>query len=432
MLVIRVVILLLFMLGFSYVIFNQGWIVTPFVLGAFMLLSVLELIHYLFRLQRKLAYAFHQYQFENQLVLKTHFPTVFEALAKIIHVKRSESSALRQNEALLDSVFKNLPQALVITNERDEILFQTDYVNQRFAWNLGSHLKDVNLQGADLYSAFQLVGENNTQLFEAHDYNFSFPFDFILEKKEITVKEERYFLYHFQFDKAQSHEFEAWSNFAKVVAHEIRNGISPIKSLANSLQDEVEEFENESLQDDFSSALSVIENRCDSLLEFTDKYRKLVRITPPVKDYFSLQDLLLKIEKLNAAKLKGVELTKRGNLEEVVLFGDEKQMMHVFENLLLNSLQAFERNKIQNPKIIIELNDLKSDVLILFTDNGGGIKVDQLSHIFLPFYTTQEEGSGIGLSVSRQILAKHKANIHVVKEQPPLTTFSIRFPKGRI
>ncbi|MDX1447102.1 HAMP domain-containing sensor histidine kinase, partial [Lishizhenia sp.] len=188
---------------------------------------------------------------------------------------------------------------------------------------------------------------------------------------------------------------------------------------------------NDEVRNDFKSALSVIENRCDSLLEFTDKYRKLVRITTPQKDYFSLASLFEKLERLNAKQLEGVDYRREGDFEDFVLFGDEKQLMHVFENLLFNSLQAFDRNKVRYPKLRVELSEMKSEFLILFKDNGGGIPEEALPYIFLPFYTTQEEGSGIGLSVARQILAKHKGQINWVREKAPFTTFSIRIPKGR-
>lgn len=423
--------LLVLMVSFSFVLWSKEWVVTPFVLGGFILLSILELIRFLFRFQKKLSNTLHQYKYENEVPIRSDFPEVFEALKEIMEIRWNQDAVLEDNLVLFQSLVALQAQAVLICNRNGEVVFQSDAVSELLSYKVVSNFSELEGYSLKVYSTLKSMESNDQVVLEAKEFEFIFPKDIKVEMTKLLIRRQEFKVFHFSLEQANAQEFEAWANFAKVVAHEIRNGISPVKSLSNSLQDDLDVIGDENIRSDFKSALTIIENRCDNLLEFTEKYRKLVRITAPQKAYFSLNVLLEKLERLNLKSLENIDLHKIGFEYEIMLFGDEKQLMHVFENLLLNSLQAFERNEIVQPELSIEIKDQKSDVLVFMRDNGGGISEEDLPHIFLPFYTTQEEGSGIGLSVAQQILAKHKGQIHWVKEEQPFTTFCVRIPKGR-
>jgi two-component system nitrogen regulation sensor histidine kinase NtrY len=230
-------------------------------------------------------------------------------------------------------------------------------------------------------------------------------------------------------------EMISWQNLIRVLTHEIMNSITPIASLASTAQGllkdnqecEVPESMNEII-DDVRNAVNTIEKRSNGLLNFIENYRKLTRIPKPdfkvthIKDLFDRVEYLLKDQFEQGA----IKFKKRIDPESLTITADPALIEQVLINLCKNSMEAV--NGLVNPKIKLKAGtDGRGNPVIKVSDNGKGIPEAVVEKIFIPFFTTKPQGSGIGLSLSRQIIRLHKATIGVTSKPNEQTVFKLRF-----
>ena len=211
-------------------------------------------------------------------------------------------------------------------------------------------------------------------------------------------------------------EVESWTRLIRVLTHEIMNTVSPISSLSEALKDAPESAMREGL--DTISASS------KGLIEFVQSYRDLTRIQKPVKKALLLKDLVgrvLTLEKEFAAA-SGAELSYTEKNEDILLYADENQISRILINLVRNAVQA-GATKVD---IVSEI-DKDESVNVYVSNNGPAISEEAQSQIFVPFYTTKQEGSGIGLSVSRQIMRLHGGGLRLLRSDADATTFLLTF-----
>lgn len=232
-------------------------------------------------------------------------------------------------------------------------------------------------------------------------------------------------------------EIEAWQKLIRVLTHEIMNSITPISSLASTMTDLIgEDFsglssDSESYQetlDDLRQAIKTIQKRSQGLLHFVDAYRNLTLIPQPNIQIFPLQELFDRVEKLMQANIegKGINFKAEVNPKSLEMTADPELIEQVLINLLLNALQALDQR--QDPQIHLDAHlDDRGRILIQIKDNGPGISKENLDKIFIPFFSTKDGGSGIGLSFSRQIMRLHTGTINAHSIPDYQTTFTLRF-----
>jgi two-component system, NtrC family, nitrogen regulation sensor histidine kinase NtrY len=260
---------------------------------------------------------------------------------------------------------------------------------------------------------------------------------------ELTMRGEEFKLISLQNIKSEleEKEMEAWQNLIRVLTHEIMNSVTPISSLAGTVEselglqlkngDEVNRITNEEIQDLYL-AVQTIHRRSESLIKFVSDFRNLTRLTMPklaqtkVRDLLDHVLMLLKYE-IERGEIKLTYKVEPKNLEVLV---DKEQIEQVLINLVKNAIQALEENDEMDKEklLIISANGLENNsVSISITDNGPGIEEDALKKIFIPFFTTKKSGSGIGLSLSKQIMRQHKGSISVKSVINQGTEFVLRF-----
>lgn len=218
----------------------------------------------------------------------------------------------------------------------------------------------------------------------------------------------------------QQEEIEIWQKLIKVLTHEIMNSAGPITSLSSTLSQTFnEELQQnngieESIKKQFQVGLHAIEKRSRGLAKFVETYRNLTKIPKPIFTDFELKDLFEQISLLMKEEFSKTKATLEIQLkpENITITADEKLISQVMINIFRNSIQAFEAK--ENNQIHINAMRIENDqTLIEINDNGKGISEDVMEKIFIPFFTTREDGSGIGLSLSRQIMILHGGSINI-------------------
>lgn len=231
-------------------------------------------------------------------------------------------------------------------------------------------------------------------------------------------------------------EMEAWQNLIRVLTHEIMNSVTPISSLAatvnsmliqQSQQDTNDEDTSISIED-VQAAVQTIKKRSEGLLQFVESYRKLTRIPKPDIQIISVSSLFKRIKQLMGTdiKKKEIQFTIQINPESLELTADSALIEQTLINLIINAVDALEN--INSPKIALNAKlDSRSRTVIQVTDNGPGIDSNVQDRIFIPFFTTKKKGSGIGLSLCRQIMRMHKGQISIDSNPHKETTVTLRF-----
>jgi nitrogen fixation/metabolism regulation signal transduction histidine kinase len=227
-------------------------------------------------------------------------------------------------------------------------------------------------------------------------------------------------------------EIEAWQKLIRVLTHEIMNSMTPISSLATTVQDLVtescgKEGESEALGD-IHAALRTIQKRSEGLLHFVDGYRNLARVSKPDLKLFPAADLFADVAQLLHARLAegDILLSVSSNPANLELLADPDLLEQVLINLVLNASDAVAGRA--NPRIDIAAGlDDRGRPVIQVRDNGSGIAAENLDKVFVPFFSTKEGGSGIGLSLSRQIMRLHGGSIAAASKPGLETVFTLRF-----
>ncbi len=220
----------------------------------------------------------------------------------------------------------------------------------------------------------------------------------------------------------QAHEQDSWTKLIRVLTHEIMNTVSPIASLSDAMAKSVDENGHSEL--DIKAGLETISDSSKNLIGFVQTYRQLSGVAKPVRKALDLQELMDSVIGLNSEFTASCGATSQYRPEEpdLMIYADEGQISQILINLFKNALQAGARH------IDITARMGKDDeVIIQVANDGEPIPVSAQEQIFVPFYTTKKEGSGIGLSLARQIMRQHNGSIDLVRSDSLQTVFELRF-----
>ncbi|UCG26933.1 MAG: hypothetical protein JSV24_08115, partial [Bacteroidales bacterium] len=238
----------------------------------------------------------------------------------------------------------------------------------------------------------------------------------------------------------EHHELEAWKKLSRIVTHEIMNSITPISSLTetslmllkekNGRQKSPSGLKHQNISS-LIIALNTISGRIETLENFVTEYRKLAKLPVPQFDRIKIRDIFSRIEHLMKEELNQRSIRMIIEYPDLKrrLYCDVRLIEQVLLNLVRNAIEALEGR----PDPIIRIGiDKPGATRIHITDNGKGIPEKVLEDIFIPFFSTKETGSGIGLSISKQIMQLHKGNLEVRSIQNSGSTFSLYFPEQEV
>ena len=228
-------------------------------------------------------------------------------------------------------------------------------------------------------------------------------------------------------------ELAAWQELVRVITHEIMNSITPVASLAKTVADLVDDVigdtDEAALQEemrDVKDAVQVLAQRSEGLMHFVQSYRQLTQAPPPKMKRVSLREIFSRLEKLMRAEWKdsGVEFTVDVSPPGLEIAGDAELLDQALINLLRNGADAVEGQKDARVWLLARFSD-RGRTIIEVADNGTGVNPDLADRIFVPFFTTKKEGSGIGLSLVRQVAQIHGGAVSLSSREGGGSRFSL-------
>jgi nitrogen fixation/metabolism regulation signal transduction histidine kinase len=321
----------------------------------------------------------------------------------------------------------------ILTYRKDGLIdIYNNAVKQIFKINNLKHIKELSQIDAQLPDTFLNLNQDDSKLIKINLDDELLQLS--IQATEFKKKGEEYLLVSVKniHSELEQKEIDSWQKLIRVLTHEIMNSITPISSLASTVQqllpEETGHFDDEEDLESMHHALSTISRRSDGLLNFVKVYRDLTRIPKPNFQKVVVKDMLFdsKLMLLHKTKDTQLQIKIQTMPDDISIMADANLIEQVLLNLLINAYHATE-NK-DNPQIILSSRYNKNDrVIIEVADNGTGIKADMMDKIFMPFFTSKKEGSGIGLSLSRQIMRLHHGNIFVKSVQEKGSVFTLVF-----
>ena len=256
---------------------------------------------------------------------------------------------------------------------------------------------------------------------------------------ELTLRGEEFKLISLQNiqNELEEMEMDAWQNLVRVLTHEIMNSVTPISSLAGTVEVELKdlfsddqsknEINSEDLEDLYH-AVQTIQKRSRGLIRFVQDFRNLTHIPKPKIIEVKAEEMLKEINTLLASEITENNITYKSSVEpgSITIMADKELVEQVLINLIKNAIQSFDEQTNRIVEVSSTLSE-KSRPIITVKDNGSGIDEEAMEKIFIPFFTTKKSGSGIGLSLSRQIMRKHQGTLSVKSKVDEGTEFQLKF-----
>ena len=407
------------------------WIVI-LIVGVAVLSAVLAVIFSSYRVRRKVNYMLDALEDgETNFRFSERKSRLNKTLYRLNGIFKQERLAIREQEKFFGTLLDNVKTGIVVFDTSSGAI---TYSNSRALQILGLaslvNIKQLRIIDNNLAAAFIAEKEvSDPEKNKASFYNESSQKTIVMSKSSALVqgRDVRIVSFNDVTEELETNQEEAYSKLIRVLTHEIMNTVTPISSLSDALvsylepeDDELTPERRKALRD----GLDTIASSSRSLIQFVESYRNLTRVAPPVKSVFYVRDLASEVMELTSEQLasSGASLSFAERSDDVILFADRGQILQILINLVKNAVQAKART------INMEARIDSSDVTIIEVSNDGEpITPEAQKQMFVPFYTTKQEGTGIGLSLSRQIMRMHNGQIRLSSSTPEKTVFVLMF-----
>ena len=280
------------------------------------------------------------------------------------------------------------------------------------------HIRQLRAVSESLYEAFQNITDGTEE--KASYYNESGKMTISLTASAATIgkTQVRVIAFNDISNEIAENEQQSWSRLIRVLTHEIMNTVTPIASLSETL------LRFDGMNDEIRNGLGTISQSSRGLIKFVDSYRNLTRVAPPVRKAFYFKELAERVIGLTReqALMYGASCTYIEKTGDIILYADEGQITQILINLVKNAIQA----DAQKVEITAEINS-SEHIIINVINDGSPISKESREEIFIPFFTTKQEGTGIGLSLSRQIMRLHNGTLSLTRSDVKETVFTLTF-----
>ncbi|MEZ4775108.1 MAG: ATP-binding protein [Bacteroidia bacterium] len=441
--VVRVLFLALAVFVFQFVWEQHNWPMTKLFFGAAIAGLVIELIRYVEKTNRDL---------QNFLLAIKHkdftltfssekrgksFSGLKDAFNQIIKGYQDLRAEKESHYQYLQNVIEHVSVALLCYSRNGEIMLMNHAASELLSRPYMSNISILARINEELLEAVQNIETGEKKLVKVvinEDLKH-----LAVQATEFKLQQTEYKLVSFQDIRSEldEKEVDTWQKLIRVLTHEIMNSVTPIISLAkvvNTLMTDEKGIRkplrdiDEDDADDILNSVQTIESRSKGLLHFVHAYRNLTRIQKPNFKTIVIRDLISRVESLLRPEFEKRKVTLQVAVPEsdLSIQGDAELLEQVLINLIKNAIEAVEGTPSPTVEIsVFQLHDQRPSIQV--KDNGQGIDDEYVDKIFIPFFTTKKKGSGIGLSLSLQIMRMHKGSINFHTTAGSGTTFTLNF-----
>jgi len=442
---VRVLLLTVTIFVFFFLFFQTDFYITLFLTGVFVVLQVWGIIRYVDSTNRLLKSFLESIRYSDfsRTFKVGNDDSTFEALKQtfneVIKDFQEVKKEKEENYFYLQTVIQHIGIALIAFRRNGEVEMINNSTKKLFHITSLKNIHELESVSPELVKKLSTINDGENSLIRIQDRDnvlqlAVYATEFEIHNRTIILTSIK----NIQRELEEK-EMESWQKLIRVLTHEIMNSITPISSLSSTVMSILKELKSnlkekytdddlvDSVQD-IENAFKTIHNRTDGLLHFVNTYRDLTAIPQPKLSNFSVKQLFENIQNLLDDELasRKIKYVIDVHPETLELTADEKLIEQVLINMISNSIQSFSGK--DNPEIKLRgfLNK-RGKITLQVIDNGTGIIPDVMDKIFIPFFTTRAEGSGIGLSLSKQIMRKHGGNVTVYSQPDKETVFTLTF-----
>ncbi len=438
----RVLLLLATTVGFGLILGRADLFFNQLILGILILLQTVALIRYVRRTNYDLAKFLLAIKHADYTV---HFgPEKDDSFGELHHAFREIQSTYRQMNAEREAQYQylkllvsHLNVGIISLRGDDDIVLINPSALSLLQIDTYHHWHNLARKHPELVQVIEALGEGERQLLELRVGQVTRRLS--VQVRSAVLLKEPYRIITLQDieQEINQSEVEAYHRLIRILTHEIMNSITPIASLSETLltmlhdeQGELRPWESlgEGYRQELAPALRTIGRRSDGLLHFVEDYRRLTKLPALRPVEVSVGEMLTAVGHLMRAELQvhGVGWQQQVDPDDLTLWGDAHLIEQVLINLVTNSGQALEATVA--PQISVRAFARDERTVVEVVDNGVGVAAEKADQIFVPFFSTKAEGSGIGLSLSRHIMTLHRGSIHLHSEPGVRTVVSLSFP----
>lgn len=434
--IIRISLIILFGYGSVYVITETHFWLVSFWLILALIITLINLIRYVERSRRELAnflLAIKQQDFSNTYHFKKEqdLNYAFNEINQVLKTLRNEKAS---NLLYLQTIVEHVRVALVCFDDQMRVQMVNHAAKELFNKTLITSIRSFDHTSPNLLETINMIKNGEKELIKLSLGGKLMTLSILAT--EFKLQNESFKLVSFQDIKSEleANEIESWQKLIRVLTHEIKNSVIPISTLSDVIlqliKDEdghpdLNRLDEEGIED-LVGGLETIESRSKGLANFVKTYDQLTKVPKPDIKPVPVDRLINRLKSLFKADIDQQSIRFAVEIEDdLEVQVDSDLIDQVLINLLKNAIEALQT--VKSPAINIKAYRELGKIVIAISDNGPGIPDEVVENIFVPFYTTKETGSGIGLSLSRQIMKLHKGNLEVSSSATRGTQFILKF-----
>ena len=420
---------------------NTSWQVTPLVCGLITVLSIIELIHYVEKTNRELT-SFLEFIYHHDFsvnIANKGKGRVFSDLGSAYKLLTNEYQRLNlEKEAhyqYLESVIEHISVALICLDAEGSVVLMNQQAKKLFKAPYLPGTKSFKRIDKNLPEILQRLAEGERHLISIKIEDETL--QLVLYATEFQLLGQYYKLVSFQNirDELEQREIDSWQKLIRVLTHEIMNSVTPIMSLTSVIKEMLLPHGDDQLarltaeeNADLLRSIKSIESRSRGLMTFVQSYSNLTNLPSPEFSTIEVASLFNQVSTIMLPQLEknGIRFEVTPVEKDLTIRADPQMIEQVLINLIKNAMEALAGR----PEPSIRLNSfisLRKKILLQVIDNGPGIDPANLENVFIPFFSTKRDGSGIGLSISRQIMYVNKGLLSVKTSPGKGCTFNLRF-----
>jgi nitrogen fixation/metabolism regulation signal transduction histidine kinase len=433
--ILRVLILSLIIGVLTYCLYNELFLRSIYV-AITLIIIITELIRYVEKTNRDFTSflsALLQNDFTTTYAEKGKgktFNELYKVFNQITNKFRSISEDKEAQFIFLSLLVEHVRVGILSIDDSNQIHLINQSMRSYLANTTARNLTDLPHPEREIAKIFQSIKVGENQLIKKTVNGKVIPLT--IHATEIWLQGQYFKLISAQdiHNELEANELEAWQKLIRVLTHEIMNSVSPIISLSSTLHHLVNDKSDQELNDNekatLQKGLEAILIRSQGLRHFANAYRSLTKIPQPQFRKVSIINIIERLTTLFQEELKSNKIELEIDVEDnIELLADPELLEQVLINLIRNAIDAIADQS--NPQIKIKTGArLPNFCIIQIEDNGVGIEPDQLDKVFIPFFTTKNTGSGIGLALSKQIIQMHGGQIAITSKVGTGTTVEIR------